>query len=152
MASLERCRARMEEEGVEDVLIGLECMGRRTAWGTLQEIGEVVGRIEGVVPVVDFAHLHARGGGSLRTEEDFRQVLEEVDRFYQGRLHCHFSGIEFTEVGERRHLPLSSRQPDYRMLAGALRERKGEVTLISETPSPADGAREMVSLLRTTHG
>jgi deoxyribonuclease IV len=146
--ALGRCRAKMEDEGMGSVQIGLETMGKKGSWGTLEEIEGVVGQLEGVVPVLDFAHLHARGGGSLKRVQDFQQVLDGVISFHKGGLHCHFSCIEFTEQGERRHLPLEAKQPDYRRLVKPLREVASDVTLISETPPPEDGARAMLGMLR----
>ena len=138
----------MSDEGIDDIKVGLETMGKKGSWGTLPEIKEVMGEVEGVVPVLDFAHLHARSGGSLRGRQDFEKVLDEVRSFYDGRLHCHFSCIEYTEQGERRHLPLAARQPDYRHLARIMKERAMDATLISETPPPEDGAKEMLRLLK----
>ena len=145
--ALRKCRLEMSEEGIGGIKIGLETMGKKGSWGTLPEIKEVMGEVEGVVPVLDFAHLHARGGGALKGRLEFEKVLDEVRAFYVGRLHCHFSCIEYTEQGERRHLPLSAKQPDYRHLARIMRERAMDATLISETPPPEDGAREMLRLL-----
>ncbi len=146
--ALGQCRERMSKEGIGDVSIGLETMGKKGSWGTLREIKDVMASVDGVVPVLDFAHLHARYGGSLRAQKDFEQVLDEVASFYSGRLHCHFSCIEYTEQGERRHLPLEAKEPDYRHLARILKARKSEATLISETPPPVDGAKGMLRLLK----
>jgi deoxyribonuclease-4 len=146
--ALRKCRDQMLEEGMGEVEIGLETMGKKGSWGTLEEIKEVMGGLEGVIPVLDFAHLHARGGGALGTRRDFQKVLDEVRAFYSGRLHCHFSCIEYTDQGERRHLPLEAKEPDYRHLAGILKERALDATLISETPPPEDGAKGMLRLLK----
>jgi deoxyribonuclease IV len=148
LAALERCRAMMRDEGIGSVQIGLETMGKKGSWGTLDEIDEVLGQVEGVVPVLDFAHLHARSGGGMRTRRDFEQILERAASIHDGRLHCHFSCIEFTKQGERRHLPLAARQPDYRLLVKLLLDSAYDVTLISETPPPEDGARDMLRMLR----
>jgi deoxyribonuclease-4 len=148
-AALRRCRRQMVEEGIDSVKIGLETMGKSGSWGTLREIREVMGEVQGVVPVLDFAHIHARNGGSLRTGKDFEKVLKELFSFYDGRLHCHFSCIEYTEKGEKRHLPLQAKEPDFRPLARLLREGELDATLISETPPPEDGAVEMLRMLRS---
>jgi deoxyribonuclease IV len=147
--ALIRCRNQMAEEGIEDVKIGLETMGKKGSWGTLQEIQDVMARVEGVVPVLDFAHLHARGGGALKDRHDFEKVLGAVSSFYSGRLHCHFSCIDYTNQGERKHLPLEAKEPDYRHLAWVLKKHGMDVTLISETPPPEDGAKGMLRLLRS---
>ncbi len=75
---LTKCREVLDMER-NPVVIGLETMGKKGQWGTLGEIQEVMGRVEGVQPVVDFAHIHARSGGSLRGEEDFQAVFERYD-------------------------------------------------------------------------
>jgi deoxyribonuclease-4 len=137
-----RCREALDMER-NRVVIGLETMGKRGQWGTLDEIHQVMERVEGVQPVVDFAHLHARDGGALRGEKDFRAVLDRYDQRPTERMHCHFSGIEFGGSGERNHLPLSSRSPDYAPLGNILKERNDDITLICETPDPTGDAGHM---------
>ena len=142
MRGLSECLDQMEKESL-DVVLGLETMGRGSTWGTLEEIGQVVSRLKGVQPVVDFAHIHARYGGSLRSEDDFRSVVEAMSTMRPGRLHCHYSCIEYTKAGEKRHLPLSARDPDFSLLVPALREVHRECTVICETPTPSADAVAM---------
>ena len=142
-----KCRDAMEKEGIEGVLLGLETMGKKGSWGTLDEIEGVQSSVEGVVPVVDWAHLHARDGGWLDSEERFLEVLDRAGSMSAGRIHCHFSCIEYTEAGERRHLDLKAKEPDYSLLVEALHNWNGDLTLISETPSPEQGAKQMAKAL-----
>jgi deoxyribonuclease-4 len=137
-----RCREVLDMER-NRVVLGLETMGKRGQWGTLEEIQRVMDRVEGVQPVVDFAHLHARDGGALRGEEEFRAVFDRYDLRPTERMHCHFSGIEFGASGERNHLPLSSLSPDYAPLGNILKGRNNDVTLICETPDPTGDAGHM---------
>jgi deoxyribonuclease-4 len=139
---LSECLDRMGEEGLE-VVLGLETMGRGKTWGTLPEIGRVVREMKGVRPVVDFAHIHARHGGCLRSREDFLRVVEEARSICPGRLHCHYSCIEYTGAGEKRHLPLSAKDPDFSLLAPALQGLSGDCTVICETPLPVADAVAM---------
>jgi deoxyribonuclease-4 len=139
---LSECMDRMEKEGLQ-VVLGLETMGRSSTWGTLEEIRTVVRSLKGVRPVVDFAHIHARYGGSLRTGEDFRKVVEDAVSISPGRLHCHYSCIEYTMAGEKRHLPLSARDPDFSLLVPALQGLPRECTVICETPMPVPDAVAM---------
>jgi deoxyribonuclease-4 len=141
------CRDRMKAEKIGDVLLGLETGGKKVAWGTLEEVSVVMDHVEGVVPVIDFGHLHARSDGGMRTQKDFQRVLNEYDQIYDGPLHCHFSCIEFTDAGERKHLSLDRKQPDFALFAACLRDRKFDVTIISETPEPEEGAKEMKRIL-----
>ena len=140
------CRDILAQEGV-GIVLGLETMGRGATWGTLKEISEVMKAVSGVVPVLDFAHVHARYGGVLRTKADFRALLQECYSFYSGPLHCHFSCIEFTDKGEKRHLRLEAKQPDYAQLAELIKGTDRDMTLIAETPDPVDGAIEMRNML-----
>jgi deoxyribonuclease-4 len=135
-----------EDEGLTP-FIGLETMGKTGSWGTLEEIAAVMKEVEGVEPVVDFAHIHARGQGCLRSPEDFRAVMDQLLAAHRGRLHCHFSCIEYTEKGEKRHLPLEKRDPDFAHLVALLKSCGREVTVISETPDPSGDAVLMMKML-----
>ena len=147
-----KCRDAMETEGIGNVLLGLETMGKKGSWGTLDEIEEVQAKVEGVVPVVDWAHLHARDSGWLDSEERFLEVLDRAGAMAGGKLHCHFSCIEYTEAGERRHLDLKAKEPDYALLAESLHNWSGDLTLISETPLPEQGAKQMAEMLAEFRG
>ncbi len=144
--AMRRARSQMGSEGLRPV-IGLETMGKSASWGTLSEIAAVMAEVEGVEPVPDFGHIHARYGGRLRTEDDFREVLDSCLQMHQGRLHCHFSCIEYTAKGEKRHLLLEAKEPDFAILAPLLKGEGRDVTIISETPAPSEDAVRMASML-----
>jgi len=92
-----------------------------------------------VLPVVDFAHLHARGAGALKSYDDFARVLslieEKVGRYGLDNMHIHVSGIEYSEKGEIRHLNLAEADLDYQLLVKALREFDIKGVVISESPN-----------------
>jgi deoxyribonuclease IV len=143
MRGLAECQDQMKAEGL-DVVLGLETMGRGSTWGTLEEIRSVVRSLKGVQPVVDFAHIHARYGGSLRTEDDFRKVVQDMVSMAPGRLHCHFSCIEYTKAGEKRHLPLDVKDPDFSLLVPSLQGLPQDCTIICETPKPVEDSVAMM--------
>jgi len=147
LKGVQRCRKVMEQEGTDGVLIGLETMGKKGSWGTLDEIDDVLRQVDGVVPVVDFGHLHARSGGGLQSSEDFLEILDRAGEMSAGHLHCHYSCIEYTDAGERRHLDLKTKQPDFDLFVDAIRSWKGSITIVSETPDPVQGAQEMTLAL-----
>jgi deoxyribonuclease-4 len=149
MRCIERCLDLMQERSLNPPIIGLETMGKKAAWGRIDEIGEIVRSIDGVVPVVDFAHLHALGGGNLDSLEAVRSCLDSVLSYYDGHLHCHYSSVEFGERGERRHLPIEEGQPPFETIAEALGDWDSDVTIISETPSPLHGASVMQEILNS---
>ncbi len=127
------CAKKIKEENLS-VKIGLEQMGKEKSWGTLDEIKKVMKRTDVAVPVLDFAHYHARFDGALETEEDFRELLEKYESIHDGHLHSHFSSIEYTEKGEKKHLNVEEHEPDFRKLASVLKEKDYDITVICETP------------------
>lgn len=128
------CAEKIEEENL-DVKIGLEQMGKEKSWGTLEEIEKVMNRTSSVVPVLDFAHYHARYGGVLKDEQDFRELLEKYEAMQEkNHLHSHFSSIKYGDKGEKEHLNLEEYEPDFRQLAPILKEKEYDITVICETP------------------
>ena len=122
------------------IKIGLETMGKQNQLGTLDEVVELCRIDSALVPVVDFGHLNARECGNVFvSQNDYLNVFDKIDRKlgaeYAERLHCHFSRIEWTEKGEKRHLTFSDEiyGPDYRPLVEILAKEKLFPTIISES-------------------
>lgn len=134
---LKAVEKKMEAENLRTRL-GAEITGKASAFGSLQEVIGLCNNIRNVYPVVDFAHIHARENGCLRTEEDFKKAILAIKKNlgsnYLEGMHCHFSGINFSEKGERNHLPISSWQPDFRKLARVIKTDNYKFTIISESP------------------
>jgi len=119
--------------GETSVSIGLETAGKKKAWGTLEEVIEASALVKGCVPVIDWAHLYACNGGKI----DYAAILDVLAKNKIKDLHCHFEGVEFTEAGEKRHIPLIHQQPPFAPLAAEIAKRKNDfetITLISESP------------------
>jgi deoxyribonuclease-4 len=104
--------------------------------------------IDGVRPVLDVAHIHARHGGSLRTKEDMMKLTEEFFQLAGARPHFHISCIEYTEKGEKMHLPLSSADPDMSLLAEALDDNEKDCTFICESPLLEEDAAVFKKMFR----
>ncbi|MFH0861008.1 MAG: TIM barrel protein [Candidatus Altiarchaeota archaeon] len=131
------------------ILLGPETTGKVKQFGTFDELIRLCRGLDGVIPAVDFSHMHARYNGNLKTESDFEGIFEKYRAaFGKKHMHCHFSGIEYTEKGgERKHLPIGSGQPDYRLLANVIRRLKPDMTLISESPNLEEDALKLKNLL-----
>lgn len=91
------------------VKLGLETMGKVNQLGTLQEVIELCKTASCFVPVVDFGHLNARECGGLFPDADaYKRVFDligsELGDDKAINLHCHFSKIEYTASGEKKHL------------------------------------------------
>ncbi len=140
------CAEKIKEEDL-DVKIGLEQMGKEKSWGTLDEIAKVTKRTDVAVPVLDFAHYHARYGGALKSEEDLRDLLQRYESIHDGPLHSHFSSIEYTDKGEKEHLNLEEYEPDFRKLAPLLKEKDYDITIICETPELDRDSLKMKEIL-----
>ncbi len=121
------------------VLLGLETMGKQNQLGTLEEVLTLCKLSPRFVPVVDFGHINAREQGILKTEDDFKylfdRIAKELGAQAAERLHCHFSRIEYTEKGEKRHLTFADETfgPDHRPLLRAVKALGVCPTFISES-------------------
>ncbi|MFH1257398.1 MAG: TIM barrel protein [Candidatus Micrarchaeota archaeon] len=138
----------LEERKVGDVVLAPEVMGKVSQFGTIGENFSLSAEfgIGSVNPCIDFGHLHARTNGGLKKKSDFAAILDEVGGYgkkYLQTLHIHFEGINYTEKGERNHLPISSNSPDFSLLAEALVEKGCSGTIICESPELENDALKM---------
>ena len=134
-----RMADRMLEENGFSVKLGLETMGKQNQLGTLDEVLRLCSISERFAPVVDFGHMNAREQGLFFSEDDYKAVFDKISKTLGGsfadRLHCHFSKIEFTEKGEKRHLTFEDTVfgPDYEPLMDAIAHLGVSPTIISES-------------------
>jgi deoxyribonuclease-4 len=130
----------MDRLGIRNVKLGPETMGKHVQVGSLEEILALCETVEGTQLVIDWGHLHARSGGRLKTADDFRAVVEEAEKRLGTEavkdMHCHFSKIEFTKHGERRHHVLDENRfgPDFDSFAKVILDFKLSPVVICETP------------------
>ena len=122
------------------IKIGLETMGKINQLGTLDEVIELCRIDPAFVPVVDFGHLNAREcGGVFATSDDYMRVFDKIDRKLGAEiatnLHCHFSKIEWTDKGEKKHLTFEDTVygPDFEPLIEAIVKNGLSPTIISES-------------------
>lgn len=136
------------------VKLGPETMGRVFQVGSLDEVLRICEEVEQTQPVIDWSHLHARQQGWFRKKDDFRAVVEEVERRLGAKaarnMHCHFSRIEYTAKGERRHHVLDEKRygPEFEMLAEVIADFKMRPVVICETPLLDVDARKMRAALQ----
>ena len=91
------------------IRLGIETMGKVNQLGTLEEVIRQCRVDRRFVPVVDFGHMNARVGGGLFPDADsyravFTAIGEALGDAVARNLHCHFSKIQFTAAGEKKHL------------------------------------------------
>ena len=121
------------------VTIRPETMGKTAMFGTLDETIQLSRDVPGVLPAIDFAHLHARTA-KLNTYKEFSEMLKAVEKGLGRRglenLHIHLSGIKYGPKGEQNHLPLNEADMKYRELLQALVDFDAKGTLAVEAPEP----------------
>ena len=136
---LARTRERLVGEGLRHIRLCPETMGKPSVIGTLDEILALVRLDDSFLPCVDFAHLHAAGGGALGAEADFAAVLDRLEAALSlpraRDMHVHFSHIEYGVKGELRHRVFSDEGfgPDFAHLAPLLARRGYHPVVICES-------------------
>ena len=122
------------------IKIGLETMGKVNQLGTLDEVLELCRIDSTFVPVVDFGHLNARDlGGVFVSADDYLRVFDKIDRALGAsiaeNLHCHFSKIEWTGSGEKRHLTFEDQVygPKFEPLVEIIYKHNLSPTIICES-------------------
>lgn len=140
----------LDDNGLSDIIICPETMGKINQLGTLEEVLELCGVDERFLPTVDFGHLNARTLGGIKTREDYAKMLDlienELGHERLSNMHIHFSKIEYTNGGEKRHLTFADEQygPAYEPLMEELHKRKLQPSIICESDgAQAEDAAEM---------
>lgn len=153
VSALKEVSAEMKSLGLKAKL-GPETMGRNFQVGTLDEILTINQEVEGTQLVVDWGHLHALRLGALKKVEDFRAIAEKIELKLGTEalrsMHCHFSKIEFSSQGEKRHHTLDEERygPEFRLLAEVIADFGLHPTMICESPILDIDARKMQVTLK----
>ena len=132
--------------------IGIETMGRQSQVGPIEDVLKIV-RETGQKIVVDWAHIHARCAGCLKTKEDFIRILNLIESELGSNalknLHQHFTQIEYSPSGdEKRHLIFEKGDINFRFLAEALKEYNVSGVIISESPVLEEDAVKFKKILK----
>lgn len=127
------------KQKTKNILLGAETVGKKSQFGGLDEVIKLSQEVDRVWPVVDFAHLYAREQNvKFKKEEDYIKVFDLLEKQIPGytkKMHIHFSEIEYSEKGERNHLPLGTKyEPDYRPLLKVIKNNGYSAMIVSESP------------------
>ena len=121
----------LEKVGEPHIALGIETMGKQNQLGTLDEVLELCKMDARLSPVVDFGHLNARDcGGVFPNADAYRALFDKVANALgddKARyMHCHFSKIEWTAAGEKRHLTFADGEygPDFEPLMEAIAKER----------------------------
>jgi deoxyribonuclease-4 len=114
-----------------------ETTGKKSQFGSVDELLRL--RKETKCGIcIDFAHLLAREG-----KIDYDETMKKLEGIPY--LHCHFSGIEYTAKGERRHLNM--KDSEIRHLLKALLKYGADCMIISESPVTWKDSLKMKDIL-----
>lgn len=130
------------------VILRPETMGKSAMLGSLDDTLAMAEAIDGVLPCLDFAHLHARpGDGSANSYAEWSAMLTAFRKRLGAkalkRLHIHLSGIAYGPKGEKHHLTLAEADLKYKELFKALRDFKCAGRVVCESPIMEDDALVM---------
>ncbi len=146
----------MQSNNITRVRLAPETTGKRSQLGDLHEILTLCEEVELTEPNIDWSHLHARERGKLKTTADFRKIIEEIEKRLgtdaAKNLQCHYSHIEFTDRGERRHHTMDEAEygPDFHPLASLIIELDLKPVIICETPNLDIDAQKMRDIYKRT--
>lgn len=108
MDTMKKAVSALDNAGLSNIHICPETMGKVNQLGNLEEVMALCSLDERLIPCIDFGHLNARDQGYFKTLSDYETVFLTIkNKLGEERLksfHSHFSKIEYTTGGEKRHL------------------------------------------------
>jgi deoxyribonuclease-4 len=154
--TIHRVLAQMDGENLGDVHICPETMGKINQMGTIEEVLELCALDERLIPTIDFGHLNSRGMGNLTRPEDFEHIIDMIYKslgsWRAANFHCHFSKIEYTKGGERKHLTFEDEKygPQFEPLAAVIIKHSLTPVIICESAgTQAEDAVIMKNILKS---
>ena len=145
----------LDEAGYGDMTLCPETLGKIGQLGDLDEVLALCGVDKRIVPCIDFGHLNARTLGGIRSKADYAAILDRMGEALGDerarKFHVHFSRIEFSAGGEKRHWTFAETQfgPEPAPLMELLAERRLAPVVICESAgTQAEDARTLGQIYR----
>ncbi len=144
------------QNGFEDLRFYPETMGKLAQIGTIEEITEFCKIDKIFIPAVDFGHVNARDCGVLKTEQDYidrlQYMIDHLGFEKMKNFHVHFSKIEYTSKGEKRHLTFEDEiyGPDYKLMLSAIKKLGLQPFIICESAGTQD--KDALKMQKTYFG
>lgn len=140
----------IDDNGLGHMTLCPETMGKVNQLGSLDEVLALCSVDKRILPCIDFGHLNARDGGIIKGKDDYLRIVDRMaeklndDRFMY--FHSHFSKIEYTTGGEKRHLTFRDNVwgPEYEPLMDVVYENNLSPVFICESAgTQTEDARTM---------
>jgi deoxyribonuclease-4 len=135
---------RLIENGLEEVIVGVENMGNRNEFGgCLDDILDICETAPIIHPMIDWGHVNATCNGCMGGRHEFARLLDGIEdrlgREALERTRYQFSQVEFSDGVEKRHVGYEDGGMRLEHLLEALEDAgMEEVTIISESPTMDD--------------
>jgi len=133
------------------VIFRPETMGKKSQFGSLEEILLLCREIEGILPCIDFSHIHAREGRAnsyVEFQRIFRKIEKKLGREALKNVHIHISGVEYSEKGELKHINLKDSDFRYDEWIQTLKDLEVKGMVICESPNLENDAIMLKNLFR----
>jgi deoxyribonuclease-4 len=136
---LEGCVKELQTAG-NPVTLRPEISGKAAMLGSLDDLLAMADAIPGVLPCLDFAHLHARlGDGAVNSYKEWMTTLDRYQKVLGKKslndLHIHLSGIEYGPKGEKNQLIMDEADLDFSNLMRALADVDARGRIMCESPN-----------------
>lgn len=140
---------RLKREGI-DIFVRPELTGKPRQFGDIDELIKLSKTVDNVLPCIDFSHNYARTNGKFNSYEEFfnfmKKVKEGLGSFAIENMHCHISGIEFGDKGEKKHLNLLDSGLNVKALLTVIKEFGCRGIIVCESPNIEGDALYMKKL------
>ncbi len=128
-----------DEHGFGDIHICPETMGKVKQLGNLDEVIKLCLIDERLIPTIDFGHINSMTLGALKSTEDFEAIFDAIEKKLGAEraknFHAHYSRIEYTNAGEKKHHTFDDVQygPEFSPIAEILAKRGATPRIICES-------------------
>jgi len=140
----------LKEMGLDDIIYCPETMGKINQLGDLDEVLNLCRLTDNLLPCVDFGHMYARTHGETEGYNSFAEIFDWIADVLgedkARRIHCHFSRIEYSAGGEKKHLTFEDTEygPAYEPLMELLYKKGYAPAIICESAgTQAEDAKAM---------
>lgn len=128
-----------DDNGFGDIHICPEAMGKVKQLGNVDEVIKLCSLDERLIPTMDFGHINAMTLGGLKEKADFEAVFDAIEnklgKERAQSFHIHYSRIEYTNAGEKKHRTYSETEfePEFEPIAQIMAERGAAPRIICES-------------------
>lgn len=157
--TIEKMVVALDEKGYGNMHICPETMGKINQLGSLEEVLTLCKTDKRIIPCIDFGHLNARTAGGIKGKDDYLRIVDKINEALQDdrfkHFHAHFSKIEYTKGGEKKHLTFEDDVwgPEFEPLMNVLYENNLSPTVICESAgTQSEDAAAMKRYLEALYG